>query len=128
MPLRPSSSLHPRAPLAAPPAWRTALSRALDVVVAFATLRDTDELDGPRHRPAAPTAAGGRVTRASAPVKHPHPHRRPIAAPAPARPPPRNPPPPPPPPTPPPPRARPPGPAPPPAQPCTPPVPARRSP
>src|SRR3954447_3803882 len=107
MPLRPSSSLHPRDPLAAPPAWRTALSRALDVVVAFATLRDTDELDGPRHRPAAPTAAGGRVTRASAPDKHAHPHRRPIA---------------------PPPRARRPGTVRPPAQPCTTPVPARRSP
>jgi hypothetical protein len=84
------------------PGWRAAVMRAVDVVVAFATLRDADELPArvgavPVAAPERPPVAAperprfvrvaaperpGRLRAPERPHPHPHPHRRPLGRPA----------------------------------------------
>jgi hypothetical protein len=76
------------------PGWRAAVMRAVDVVVAFATLRDADELparvgavpvaapERPRFVRAATPERPGRFRAPERPHLHPHPHRRPLGRPA----------------------------------------------
>jgi hypothetical protein len=72
------------------PGWRAAVMRAVDVVVAFATLRDADELSARVGALSAAAPERPRFVRVATPERparlhapeRPHPHRRPLGRPA----------------------------------------------